>query len=611
MKTLIRGTLIATVVFAVACGGGDSPPVPAAIVFTPTSVAFDAIGATASISVVVNDDKGHAIGNAIVAWTAAGTGATLTPPAANATPTGTHTASVAATAEGQTIIKATAGNISATLNVVVDQKATSIVAISGDNQTGAPSRALASPIVVQLRDRLGTALTDGSVAFDVVDGGGSVSPATATTSGGSASTAWTLGAASGAQHITANDAAHSLTAVTFTATASAQAGVAVALLAQAGGNQALLAGSNATPPAVKAVDANGAGVAGVVVTFGVTAGGGSISPTTNVTTGADGVATLARWTMGSVGALNEVTATAPSIGANIFDNAGCDAGATTGFGIELCYRTTMTSTQRQAFVSAAAKWSSIITNDVTDIPSGFGTCGGSVQLYSGTVDDLLIFATIDSIDGPFNIVGSAGPCSVRQSATALMPIIGSMHFDIADVATLETRGLLNSVILHEMGHVLGIGTFWQPLGLLVNPSTASSSLDTYLNAPNAKIGFDAIGGTTYTGGNKVPVENTGGTGTINGHWRESVLRNELMTGTIDNGAAGNPLSLLTVRSLQDLGYTVNTANADPFFLTLASRLPGPAADSIVLANDILTIPLTAVDSRGRSQQIALPRKGPR
>jgi len=304
--------------------------------------------------------------------------------------------------------------------------------------------------------------------------------------------------------------------------------------------------------------------------------------------------------MGSIGALNAVTATVASLSPLEFDDAGCDNGAATGFAITLCYRTTMTASQRQAFVNAAARWGAIITADIPDVtaPDGFvNACGGSVQTFRGTIDDLLIFATVEPIDGPSNIVGSAGPCFARTSGS--LPLLGAMRFDVADLQALETRGLLNSVILHEMGHVLGIGTLWDRKGLLQLPSSASAQLDTYFSGPNGIAGFDAIGGSSYTGGNKVPVENTGGSGTINGHWRESVLQNELMTGTINNGGAGNPLSQLTVRSLQDLGYTVNTLIADPFFLTLASRLAGTATDSIALGNDILTFPLWTVDTRGR------------
>ena len=399
MKTLIRGYLVAAVAFAVACGGGDAPPVPATITFTPATLSFDAVGATSPLTVVVNDNKGRPIDNAVVTWTATGTAVTLTPPATTAVGPGTHAASVTSAAKGQTLVKArTAGNISATLNVTVDQKAVSIVAISGDNQAAAPGHALPQQIAVQLRDRLGVPLTDGSIAFDVVDGGGSVAPATVTlTSDGVGRTTWTLGSTT-TEHLSATDGARGLTPVTFTATASATAGLPSSLIATAGGNQALLAGANGVPPAVKVVDAAGNGVAGVGVSFAVIAGGGSINAT-SATTGADGVASLARWTMGSVGALNAVTATVATLSPLEFDDAGCDNGAATGFAITLCYRSTMTASQRQAFVDAASRWSSIITSDLPDITSDFsGVCGGTVPNFVGNIDDLLNLRGASSTD---------------------------------------------------------------------------------------------------------------------------------------------------------------------------------------------------------------------
>ena len=60
------------------------------------------------------------------------------------------------------------------------------------------------------------------------------------------------------------------------------------------------------------------------------------------------------------------------------------------------------------------------------------------------------------------------------------------------------------------------------------------------------------------------MENLGGPGTADGHWRESVFRTELMSGFI--AAPGNPLSRMTVASLQDMGYTVDLDKAEPYKL---------------------------------------------
>lgn len=110
---------------------------------------------------------------------------------------------------------------------------------------------------------------------------------------------------------------------------------------------------------------------------------------------------------------------------------------------------------------------------------------------------------------------------------------------------MEATGTLHDVITHEMGHVLGVG--------------AANS--TFLG-DGAMEEFCVL---LSSGGlQPMPVENTGGPGTRDGHWRESVFRNELMTGFI--GQAGNPLSRTTVAGFGDLGYQVDLEAADPYEL---------------------------------------------
>ena len=101
---------------------------------------------------------------------------------------------------------------------------------------------------------------------------------------------------------------------------------------------------------------------------------------------------------------------------------------------------------------------------------------------------------------------------------------------------------------------------------------------------------------TYIEGAKVPVENMGGVGTADGHWRESVFGSELMTGFI--GAGQSPLSIVTLASLADQGYGVDLATADPYSLLLSLRAFG-SQPKLRLMNDILRGPIRKVDSRGR------------
>ena len=213
----------------------------------------------------------------------------------------------------------------------------------------------------------------------------------------------------------------------------------------------------------------------------------------------------------------------------------------------------------------------------------------------GVVDDLLIYAVLEEIDGPGGILGMAGGCVFRDN---WQTIVGVMLFDTADLAGLEASGRLELVILHEMAHVIGLGIVWSPLGLVVNPSLPNSQgADTHFIGPRAIVAFDGIGGTGYTAGQKVPVENAlGGAGTRDSHWRESVFDNELMTGFLDAGA--NPLSVVTVESFADLGYVVDPAGADAFTLTLGLRrsLLGPKLE---LNDDLWRGPRFKMDATGR------------
>jgi hypothetical protein len=137
-----------------------------------------------------------------------------------------------------------------------------------------------------------------------------------------------------------------------------------------------------------------------------------------------------------------------------------------------------------------------------------------------------------------------------------------MEFDTADLASMLSNGTLLGVIEHEMGHVLGIGTIWTDKGLLVGAGTSNPL---FVGA-QAKAAYNAIFGTNAAG---VPVENTGGSGTRDSHWRESVFGSELMTGWVGPGSR-MPISRITVASLADLGYSVNMAAADSFTPAIAA-----------------------------------------
>jgi hypothetical protein len=162
---------------------------------------------------------------------------------------------------------------------------------------------------------------------------------------------------------------------------------------------------------------------------------------------------------------------------------------------------------------------------------------------------------------------------------------------------LEADGSLQSVILHEMGHVLGFGTLWGSAGLLEDPADPQNpgAADPHFTGAQALIAFDAAGGTAYVGA-KVPVMDVGGAGTINSHWRDQVFDPEIMTGFLNLG--GNPLSAITVRSLEDLGYDVSVTGADAFTLDPTFRIASQRRGRRMI-NDVISEPIRRIDANGR------------
>ncbi|CAN0526363.1 unnamed protein product, partial [Scytosiphon promiscuus] len=69
---------------------------------------------------------------------------------------------------------------------------------------------------------------------------------------------------------------------------------------------------------------------------------------------------------------------------------------------------------------------------------------------------LLISATLEAIDGVNGVLGSAGPTRIWSGCRSISSL-GTMRFDIADIDSMEQNGIFEGVILHEMGHVIGVG----------------------------------------------------------------------------------------------------------------------------------------------------------
>ncbi|MGH7460131.1 MAG: leishmanolysin-related zinc metalloendopeptidase [Longimicrobiales bacterium] len=348
-------------------------------------------------------------------------------------------------------------------------------------------------------------------------------------------------------------------------------------------------------PAVLVKDGRGRPLSGVPVRFRVMQGGGVVQHADAITD-TQGGASAGQWTLGPLPGPNEVEARVGQLPGVRFTAIGLAQALppppppvpTSGdYHIAVRYLVTASLRQQEAVVKAIGRWQTVIRRDLADIPvnAAAAACFPAQPALGEVVDDLLVLIEFVNIDGAGRTLGEAGPCYVRADNT--LPIVGHLKLDVADLQQMEATGTLDDVVLHEIGHVLGIGTIWTDRNLVVNAGGA----DPGYSGANAVGAYHSLGGTS---GN-VPVENTGGTGTRDAHWREAVFRDELMTGWI--GSAANPLSVLTIESLNDLGYGASPGAASGYVLGSAAGLSATKVD--LHGREQVKRPRWRVDRRGR------------
>ncbi len=361
------------------------------------------------------------------------------------------------------------------------------------------------------------------------------------------------------------------------------------------------------PPSVR-VTSGGQPVAGITVSFG-TAGleGGQVGAAQAVS-GADGIATAQSWTLGKFDGRYFVRASVPSEPeVDVIDFRG---DTISDFEIVLHYVNPPNDAEAEAFESARLRWQAALINAHPAVQSTLSDlaaeCGVSFDGGGASVTGVHIFVQLALIDGPGgengNILGQAGPCSIRDDGS---PYVGVMTFDTFDLVELEQSGSLETVILHEMGHVLGVGSLWSLAGLINNPSLPNNpGVDTFFVGGRAsEVFFDLLQGLPFEG-NIVPVENNAQFGSSDSHWRETVMVDELMSPRLGGAGEVAPLSALTIGSMGDLGYYVpNELAADDWSLP-GFGIEGPPAElTAARETDVVLRPRWSRDAAGNLQAL--------
>ncbi|MCU0702125.1 MAG: PQQ-dependent sugar dehydrogenase [Myxococcaceae bacterium] len=267
-----------------------------------------------------------------------------------------------------------------------------VAAFEGDNQE-AP-RATAVPIAPAKRitDTHGNPVAGLGVEWQVIEGGGSITgPTTVVTdsNGVSRVQGWVLGPSAGQNRLVAR--MPGLPQTTFVATATTVG--MPSLTIEAGDQQSAPVTINVpVAPAVRVRDAQGQPVAGVMVTFTVASGGGTVTGSP-AATDASGIARVGAWRLGSAAGAHTLTASAAGYGEVTFRASGLATGA------PMLNRTVLLS-------GLAVPW------DLTFAPDGtlvFSERGGNIRvLRPGATTSTVLHRPMDvSASGQSGMMGLA------------------------------------------------------------------------------------------------------------------------------------------------------------------------------------------------------------
>lgn len=260
--------------------------------------------------VKVTDRYGNPVSGVSASWSAVG-GGSVSPTSAVSGPSGEMAVRrTLGAAPGRQLTIATATGLKGSPvtfihSASVGQPA-SLIAVSGNGQSGQAGEQLPDPLVIRLVDAMGNGLFGKAVTWPVASGGGTITAASPTTdAAGMASAIWTLGPVPGV-----NIAIPGSSGFTATFTASSGPTQPTAISANTPIQATGTAGAPASPsPSVRVTDAQGRPVPGVLVSFTVSAGGGSVAPAT-ASTDANGDAAASLWTLGAVAGANALSASA-------------------------------------------------------------------------------------------------------------------------------------------------------------------------------------------------------------------------------------------------------------------------------------------------------------
>lgn len=181
----------------------------------------------------------------------------------------------------------------------------------------------------------------------------------------------------------------------------------------------------------------------------------------------------------------------------------------------------------------------------------------ATELPQNGVDDLYVSVMVEDLSGtPFaGVFAVAGPSlfgletnyngneGVRYKVTA-----GRIRLNKARYERAMSRGYMENLLVHELGHVLGIGTLWGYQGLIADKGTYTGK-----HATQAWHDLGCSGDLPVDPESKM-------------HWQEGCLVHEVMNPNFYQHHK-DLFSTISMGALEDLGYSVNYKEADDMNLS--------------------------------------------
>lgn len=207
---------------------------------------------------------------------------------------------------------------------------------------------------------------------------------------------------------------------------------------------------------------------------------------------------------------------------------------------------------RAAARAAAARWMQVLVGPGVPYQAtqSGGSCGFAPALTE-RVPGVVVFVRMSAPDSLVSAGANGGSCAVRPGT--LITFEGGITVSTPGLENSRQAGYLGTIFLHELGHVLGIGTNWFASPYLHDATGANP---VFAGPKAMQAAFEV--GASASAATPVPISRPGESGALT-HWRTPALGNDIML-----SGGGSALTVVSVAALGDLGYAVSLSAVDPY-----------------------------------------------